>query len=297
MKIAIFGGAGFIGRHLGNHCQLQGGEALGFDIVTPSCDTQFPVTRHDILNDPIQLPPDIDVVYYLAQSTAHKKGSVNFSDMFSINVTGAIKVAEVAREFGAKCFCYASTGTVYQPGFEPFPEDRPVRRDQAYALSKVMAEEALDLLDGSMPVLCVRLFGVFGPAQTGMLVPNITERILEGKPVTLSGHPNNPQDRDGLRISLTFIEDVGHCLSALTGALLEQRKVPGILNVASDQAISLRRLAEVIGREVGMEPKFDSEPGDRESNYIADVTQLRALINMRFTTLDEAISRTLAQRV
>lgn len=297
MKIAIFGGAGFIGRHLGNQCQLQDGEALGFDVVTPSCETLFPVDQHHILNDPIHLPPDIDVVYYLAQSTARDKGSVNFSNMFSINVTVALKAAEAAREYGAGCFCYASTGTVYQPGFEPFQEDRPVRRDQAYALSKVMAEEALTLLDNSIHLLCVRLFGVFGPTQTEMLVPNITDRIREGQPVTLNGNPNDPDDRNGLRISLTFVEDVVDCLSALTRAKLERRKVPNILNVASDQAISIRRLAEAIGREIGVEPRFESVPENRESDYIADVTRLRALIDTPFATLEEAISRTLAPRV
>ena len=119
-----------------------------------------------------------DAVYYLAQFPHYRSFPRGAGDLYSVNVAGALRAAEAARDAGARFFCYASTGSVYRPAFGPLREDHPVRRDLPYALSKVAAEEALALFGGPMRCLCTRLFGVFGPGQRDRLVPGSSALLL-----------------------------------------------------------------------------------------------------------------------
>jgi nucleoside-diphosphate-sugar epimerase len=177
-------------------------------------------------------------------------------------------------------------------------ETDEVRRDQPYALSKRSAEEALALLAaagaGGMRVTCVRLFGVFGPEQAAGLVPGVVARVREGRPVVLERNPRDAADRDGLRMSLTYVADLAACLAALGEAMRDGRDVPALLNVAGTEAVSIRRLAERAGAAIGAVPRFEEVDRDRESDYVADVTRLQHLLRPRFTPLDAALAGTVA---
>ena len=61
----------------------------------------------------------IGSVFYLAQSPFYNDPADHEDHLFGVNTTGAVKAAEAARKAAARFFCYASTGNVYQPSFEP----------------------------------------------------------------------------------------------------------------------------------------------------------------------------------
>jgi UDP-glucose 4-epimerase len=301
MKCAIVGAGGFIGRHLGRSSREAGHDVTGFDVVDPGDgDPGFPLHVRDACADRVELPAGVDVVFYLAQSPHHRVFPRHADHLFDVNVTGALRTASAASEAGAGLFVYASTGTVYAPGFEPMAEDRAVRRDHGYALSKVCGEEALTALcaGGSMRLACPRLFGVFGPGQNAMLVPAIAARVREGRPVTIEPHPHDPGDDGGLRMSLTFVDDLVRCLLDLATKMLADASAgrpagAPPLNMASDTPVSVRTLAERIGAEFGVEPRFEIADVPRASDYVADVSRLRSLVEARFTPIDHALARTL----
>ncbi len=266
-----------------------------FDVATatPGAETPYPIDTCDLTTDHVTIPADTDIVYYLAQSPHYRQFPAHGGHLFAVNTAGALRAAEAAANAETKAFIYASSGTVYAPTLQPMTEDRPVRRDQGYALSKVCAEEALALIGGSMSILCPRFFGVHGPSQQGMLVQAIANRISQGQPVTIEGNPEDPEDIDGLRMSYTFVTDLAHCLIDLAEAMVSGRDLSGPLNVAGPEAISIRRLAEGIGSVVEREPVFELADRCRASDYIADISRLRAAIDPTFTELGESIKRTL----
>ena len=53
--------------------------------------------------------------------------------------------------------------------------------------------------------IVVRPFGVYGPKQTGRLVPNLVHSIRNGTPINLQANPENVFDRDGLKISFVLL--------------------------------------------------------------------------------------------
>jgi nucleoside-diphosphate-sugar epimerase len=255
-------------------------------------EIDFPARRCDAVTDPLDLPSNTDAVYYLAQSSHYRSAQAGAGQVFAVNVAGALRAAEAAREAGARLFCYASTGSVYAPSFGPLSEDHPLRREEAYALSKVTAEEALGLLAGSMQVVRVRLFGVFGPGQRGMLVPSIVHKVQRGAPIYLQAHPEDPSDRSGLRISLSFVDDVARCLEQLAHLVIDNQEVPPVLNVAGPDPVSIRALAEGIGAVCGRSPVFEEADEPRRTDFVADISRLQALLTPSFTPFGDAIAAT-----
>lgn len=277
MKCIIVGARGFIGGHLGRLCAGEGHEVVALEA--------------DVVADPIEVPAGTDAVFYLAQASGRGPFPDGAGALVAVNTAGAVRCAEAAHAAGAKVFCYASTGTVYAPSFAPMAEEHPVRRDDPYALSKVAAEEALALVPGPMQVVCARLFGVFGPGQRPeTLVAAIARRVREGRPVRLDPNPGDPGDDGGLRISLTFVEDVARCLLAIAGCAAAGGPVPSPLNVAAPEAVSLRALAGNAARLCGAEAVFERSTEPRASDYVADVGRLCALIAPRFAPLADALA-------
>ncbi|MCA8942996.1 MAG: NAD-dependent epimerase/dehydratase family protein [Planctomycetes bacterium] len=291
-RTIVLGAAGFIGRHLCRRLDATGENVLGFDVVS-AADEPVESRALDVTNE----APDCagaDAVIYLSQSPHYRDFAERGDHLFEVNVTGALRAAVAARQAGVKTFLYASTGSVYAPSFAPLREDAPVRRDDPYALSKITAENALDLIDSPMRVAHFRLFGAFGPDQRTMLVPAIIGRVQRGDPITLERNPEDPSDEDGLRISLTFVDDVVDCLVALRDRAIAGQDVPGVVNVAAPEAISMRRLGGAIAEHLGIEPRFELLDRPRSSDFIADTTLLESLIEARFTDFDTAIGKTVA---
>ncbi|MCL4220226.1 MAG: NAD(P)-dependent oxidoreductase [Phycisphaerales bacterium] len=290
MNSAIIGATGFIGRHLARELSRLG-HCAGYDLHAADLgETRVEVC--DIARQAPVLPADTDAVFYLAQYPGYRSFPTRGGDLWGVNAGGALRAVEAARVVGARAFIYASTGTVYAPSFAPLSESAPVRRDQPYALSKVAGEEALALIDQPR-TCCVRLFGVFGPRQTTMLVPAIANRIRQGQPVTIEPHPTDPGDRDGLRISLTDVGDVCAGMIALARRLLDGSDVPRVVNLAAPRAVSIRQLGQTIARTLGTEACFETAAQPRAGDYIADITLLRGTVSLSFTAFDAGIARAL----
>ena len=292
MRTIVLGAAGFIGRHLSRRLAAAGEEVVGLDVVPADGET-FEHHVVDGTRDDFDYE-GADAVVYLSQSPHYREFAERGDDLFAVNVVGALRAATAAHRAGAKAFLYASTGNVYAPSFEPLAEASPVHRDDPYALSKITAENALELLDTEMQTTSFRLFGAFGPGQKTMLVPAIIGRVQRGDPVTLERNPSNPDDDGGLRISLTYVDDVVDNILALRDRAVRGEDNPAALNIAAPEAVSLRQLATTIGERLGVEPKFDVLDSPRKSDFVADVSALQKLIGPEFTSFADAIERTVA---
>ena len=295
-QIAVVGATGFLGSALCAHFQQRGFTVYGYG---PDASRRLPdgspLVRFDALLDEIVFPEGTEAVYYLSQSPWYRQFPDRADHLFGVNVLGAIKACRAAVDAGARFFCYASTGNVYQPSFAPLREEHPVRRDNGYALSKVMAEEALALTAERVKLVCLRIFGLFGPGQKGMLVPTILDRVRTEQPVLLAPSPDDPHDNSGLRVSLCYVDDAVGCLHQLHELAVQGRSLPLHLNLAGPEPISVRRLARECGRILGISPRFERAATPRPFDLIADRTRLEQLAPIPFTPFAEALRRTVAE--
>jgi nucleoside-diphosphate-sugar epimerase len=292
MKAAIVGVSGFLGAHLARRLVRQGNEAIGYDVRKASPDQKLDAFHQlDLIGDTPKLPSGIDALFFLAQSPYYRRFPERADHLFGVNAYGAIKVARVARECGVRAFFYASSGNVYAPSFKALREDDPVRRDNAYALSKLAAEETLELLHGPMAFVAIRFFGLFGPGHQSMLPATIVERVRSGREVYLEPSPVEPRDKGGLRVSFLYVRDAVHGLLRLAELAVAGVPLPARLNVAGPEPISVRRFGETVGNILGKKPKFSLDKYPRKYDLIADISQLRTLINPAFTPFEEAAAR------
>ena len=294
MKVAIIGAAGFLGSVLTKRFVEDDHQVIAFDVMAPKSQEQgVSYSVLDVLTEELDLPSGIDAVFYLAQSPHYRDFPRQMDHLFGVNTFGLIKAANASLEKKVRFFCYASTGNVYSPSFLPLKEKHPVRRDNPYALSKVMAEEILDLLDGAVTFLSVRLFGLFGPGQRDMLPSRIQESIRSQKKISLETSPTDPKDDGGLRVSFMFVKDAVDCLAQLAQLGVEGAPLPTRLNVAGEEAISIKRFAETVGKILGKKPIFEKTDRPRKFDLIADISHLVELVKPTFTPFEEAVTITL----
>ncbi len=184
------------------------------------------------------LPNGIDVVVHLAQSKRYRAFPEGVPDVVAVNVRSTVDLADWSYRHGVRRFLLASTGTVYPTGKDqPLREDDPPNPASLYGASKLSAELLLQHYGSLFDVVLMRIFGVYGPGQTDMLIPSTIRRIIDDEEITLAGGV-------GLYVSPLFVTDCVAMISALIRApsLGSVRHV----NLAGPEAVSLAQIVAIL---------------------------------------------------
>lgn len=244
MNILITGATGFIGCHLGrvlaDRHSVYGitrmltsfSEGPVSLIVTNLTDPQF-------VKD---LPAEIDCVIHLAQSVRYRDFPEGVDDMRRVNIDATAKLLDWAREVGVKQFVLASTANVYGESTETLTESHPTQPNSFYGASKLAAEHLARQYQEYFQVDVLRFFTAYGPGQSGMLIPNIIERIKTGKPITLA-------DGVGIYLSPIYVGDVVAVINRLITTPATQKN--RLMNVCGDQFTSLSEIVKVAEAIIG----------------------------------------------
>lgn len=280
MTTLVIGSTGYMSRHLMAGLAATGLPAAG---VSSSDGTGIhPETG--LLPQTFEVPTGTSAVVYMAQSPRYREPD-QAGNVLAVNVLSAVQAAVAARKAGVRRFIYVSTGTVYAPSFEPLGENAPLLGADWYSLSKIHGEQAVQLFRADMDVHVVRPFGVYGPGQTGRLVPNLMASIREGRSITLQGRRDDPNDADGLRISLCHVDDATRVLIDLV-----IHGGPAYLNLAGEQAASIRMLSTLLGELLGQSPVLAPAAAFRNFDLVADIGLLRQTQRMVFTPLRQGLA-------
>jgi dTDP-L-rhamnose 4-epimerase len=173
----------------------------------------------------------------------------------------------------------------------PILESTPTGGETVYALTKV-DQEKLVLLWGKqtgIPTVALRYSCTYGPRQslfnpyTGVIAIFCT-RLLNGQPPVV--YEDGEQTRD-----LCFVEDIAR--ANLLVAMSD--KLDGLpVNVGSGRATSVRDLASMIARQLGvaLSPVIRGEfrPGEIRS-LISDISRIRTIGYEPQTTIEQGIGR------
>ena len=282
MKILVFGSNGFVGKVVTKRAQ-----AIGIEVAQASSSLGSGLDAETgLLRTGFTLPRDTRAVIYLSQSPRSAEGAKGAPHTMAVNTFTPLQVATMAAAANVERFVYVSTATVYGPSFGPLDETSPLRRDSWYTLSKVHAEESLDLLRHHLDITVVRPFAIYGPCQSGRLVPKLIEGIRQQRTITLqpSVSQNSNAEVGGLRISLCHVDDAADALLHFA-----TKGGPPCVNMASSEAFSIREIAEAISRHLGMHPVFYVESKHRTYDMLANTELLTKCCPLVFRSFSASI--------
>ena len=287
MRVAVTGGAGFVGSNL---CEaLLTTEGIGSVAVIDDLsngrlanldglDVDF--TEGSILDGEAldRVLDGADAVVHLAALGSVPRSVEDPLASHAANATGTVMVLEAARRHGGLHTIVAGSSSVYgsNPTL-PKHEDLATRPLSPYGGSK-LATEAYTLAWGSsyaLPVLAFRFFNVFGPKQPAdhtyaAVIPAFVDAALRGRPVTV--HGDGLQSRD-----FTY---VGTVTDVIVRAVLGRVVSDTPVNLAFGSRITLldvlAELEQVLGHPVA---RHHTEPraGDVRHSQ-ADRTRLLELL-------------------
>lgn len=287
MKVLIFGVKGFIGQHLFNYLQREGIDVYG--VSSSEVNTIDPETG--ILSKNFTILPNTDAVIYLSQSPFYRQMPEQVSHLFNVNILSAIEVAKLAIKANVKKFIYTSTGNVYQSSFEPLAETAPLNRNNWYALSKIHAEEALNLFSNEIEIIITRIFGVYGEGQENKLISNLIHSVVNHQEIFIDKNPSDQNDLDGLKISLIYIKDLVEIMKNMI--LDHEQKFKPIINLSSEETLSLKEIVNIIGNKINKTPNLNLLDKYRTGDLIADISLLKQCLNYQFTPFTVGLDKML----
>jgi dTDP-D-glucose 4,6-dehydratase len=286
LKVAVLGGAGFIGSAFVRELNKRGIRPLVVDLLTYAGrlenlkDTDHEFVRADIRDQSVhEILKQADLVVNFAAETHVDRSIYKPQDFVTTNVLGTINVLEAARRFGFK-YAHVSTDEVY--GEECGDETSPLNPSSPYSAAKASADLFVKayVRTYNVKAVIVRPSNNYGPRQfPEKFVPKIIIRTLLGLHVPIYG--DGKQERDWI-----FVEDTARIIADL----LERAEWKGeVYNIPGKQTVSnlelVKLLSEVMGKEVRI--KFVSDRPGHDRRYC-----MKTRLSYETTPLKEGLRKT-----
>ena len=257
MRVAITGGAGFIGSNLAEELSKEKDNEIIIvdDLSTGKMenlrkfDQNINLVRGSItdLNLLKGIFKGVDYVFHQAAIPSVPRSVKDPIASNNANVNGTLNVLVAAKDCGVKKVIYASSSSVYGDTPElPKREDMMPNPLSPYAVTKLLGEYYCKVFTEvyGLKTVSLRYFNVYGPRQDpysdyAAVIPRFINRVLENKPPVIYG--DGEQTRD-----FTFVKDV-----VRANILAMKSNADGVYNIAYGNRISINELANVIMKLMG----------------------------------------------
>lgn len=307
MKIAVIGGAGFVGSHLADSLLSRSGHQLLIidNFFTGKLSNirdlyslpYVKIHREDATNCNLlrTLLKDVDVVINLAMKCL-PTSFVDPEGAYMVGVQIAHNLAYLLREKIYKKLIHFSSSEAYGTAVTvPMNEEHPTNPTVPYSAGKLAADHLLMsyYYTFNLDIGIVRPFNLIGPRQNWELyaavVPLTIDRILNGQKPFVTG--------DGLQTrDFTYVKDVTDCVSSLVEDNNFDKLRGRIVNFGQGKETSIIDIVTAICKEMDYPTQFieymPSRAGDVQRHY-ADITLANKLFGYKpKTSLKDAIERT-----
>ncbi|MEV4605190.1 NAD(P)-dependent oxidoreductase [Neorhizobium sp. LMR1-1-1.1] len=200
MRHIIFGGDGFVGRHLAPRLQAEGHEVIVADIAKSDLAHYGEIRFENVdVTDPasiarVGIKAD-DMVYNLSAKMLSplQVRAKRHDFFFPVNYYGTENIIKAMDQAGAKSLVHFTTDMVYGHTFVwPQTEEHPVAPLGEYGLSKLKTEElAVEWRKRGMNISLFRPRLIIGPGRLGIL-SKLFKLIDNNLPVPMIGSGKNP---------------------------------------------------------------------------------------------------------
>jgi UDP-glucose 4-epimerase len=307
MRVLITGSSGQIGSNLALRLIGDGHEVFGVDRRLNTWTDDFRYLLQDLSGHYPAYPggingvdyPEVDVVVHLA---AHAKVHqlVREPHRALENAVMTFNVLEYARQLRLP-IVLASSREVYGDvhRFEGYDEATAdfAFTESTYSASKIAGEAFVYSYARcyGLPYLVFRFSNVYGRFDNDLhrmvrVLPLFIHSMLRDEPITVYGGNQKTLD-------FTYVDDCVDGIARGVEALVKGQVVNQTINLAYGQGNTLVHAAELIGAELGAEPRMTIAPSllGEVTHYVADIRKARSLLAWEpQIPLDEGIRRAVA---
>jgi len=257
-RLLVTGGAGFIGGHLVRAAVADPAveDVVVLDDLSSGDPAVLAGTGARLVEGCVSDPRVLDAVLPGRTSVVHLAARASVAESVldplrthQVNSTGTLLLLEACRRHGVEHVVAASSSAVYgaDPRL-PARETDPVAPVSPYGVSKLATEQHVLVHQRSygLRTLALRFFNVYGPGQAAdhayaAVVPAFVDAVLAGRPLRLDG--DGLQTRDLVHVSVV--------VDVLLDAVGRRLQHPTAVNVGGGGSVTLRALAEAVGRAAG----------------------------------------------
>jgi len=311
MRALVTGGAGFIGSHLSEALVKGGWDVVVLDNLSsgsrknlnslldhPANHTKLIVGDCCEHSDVRAAVKDVDIVFHFAANPEVRMELNDPATCFRQNTFATQVMLEEFESSSASMIVFPSTSTVYgEARLMPTPEDfSPLEPISVYAGSKLASEAliASSVRAFNKRAIILRLANVVGPRSTHGVARDFALKLTEN-PHHLAILGDGEQTK-----SYIHVED---CIRAILAAYSDSQKQVEVFNVASEDQISVRKIARIITEEMKLpdvKMTFTGGPEGRGwvgdvKNMLLDIGRLRSSGWEPKFGSEEAIRRTIRQ--
>jgi dTDP-glucose 4,6-dehydratase len=304
VRVAVAGGAGFLGSHLCDALLARGDDVIALDNLCTGSRTNLEDAttsdRFEFVDCDVSEPlPDLaplDGVMNLASPASPPTYLAMPLETLAVGSEGTRRLVELAESHGAR-FVQASTSEVYgDPTVHPQPEDywgnvNPIGPRSVYDESKRFGEALIfahrRTLGSNVGV--ARIFNTYGPRLApgdGRVVSNFIVQALHGEPLAIYG--DGQQTR-----SFCYVDDLVAGLVLLLDAGAD---VCGPINLGNPIELTMLELAQRVLAATGSSSSIVHEvlPADDPTRRRPDISRAADVLGWRpVVTFDDGLGRTI----
>jgi UDP-glucose 4-epimerase len=260
-RVAVTGGAGFIGSHLVDELVASGNEVTVIDDL--STGSRENLAQHagsgrlrmvvaSVLDAEALAQALHGVQYVFHLATRNVRLSLRQPSLVhEVNTQGTYNVLRAAAGCGARRLLYCSSSEVYGTAVRvPLPEQCEFRPQTIYGASKLAGEYYAQVFHrcGWLPTVIARPHNTYGPrahfaGDRGELIPRFIVRALAGLPPLVFG--DGAQTRD-----FTYVSETARYLAAL---MASEAAAGGTFNVCRGEEVTIKDIAARVARLAGLD--------------------------------------------
>lgn len=295
-RVAITGGAGFIGSNLAEALAKENQVSVIDDLSSGRMENLAGIDVRFIRGSILDLGllksvfRDADCVFHHAAIASVQRSIQDPVWAGRVGTEGTLNVLVAARDAGVRKVVFASSAAVYGDSPKlPKKENMCPNPMSPYAVSKLAGEHHCEVFRElyGLETVSLRYFNVFGPGQDPSseysgVISRFISMLAKGEQPVIFG--DGEQTRD-----FVFVKDV------VRANILASSSGSGVFNIAGGRRTNLNQLASMIGAILGCNVRTkheDPRAGDIRDS-LADISRAREIGYEPQTRLEDGLAETI----
>jgi UDP-glucose 4-epimerase len=277
----ITGGGGFVGLYIVEQLLERGaGRIVIYDkTVKPEQrdalrrDRRIEIVEGDVTDGPrlAQALKGIQGIFHMAVlplGMCEKDPAL----AFEVNIRGTHQVIQEAVKAGVGKLVYTSASSVYGDTRELMDELHPFNAKSMYGVSKLCGELLLRPTGVKLPYVIVRYMNVYGPRQSGGLIPAVLAKIASGQPPVITGDGSASFD-------FVHVRDAARC----TVLAMESDVTGEAINVGSGTEVTVNDIVAMLLKFTGssLTPTYLPQPPGAMTRRVGSSEKAEKLLGFR----------------